>query len=212
VDHSIPTPQSSPERARQLLSKAGFHWNPDGRLLDSANRLVEFSLVTSAGNEDRSQIATMIQEDLRRIGIGATIATIELRSLIDRVTNTREFDACILSLGGGDADPNSEMNVWLSSGGTHLWNPMQKQPATAWEAEIDRLMNRQSSTLGYAERKKLFDRVQQIEVEQLPLISLVSPGVIVAAKPGLGNFRPSILDHYTLWNAEYLFWRVAGAR
>jgi len=212
VDHTIPPPRYSPERARQLLSEAGFHWNAEGRLLDRTNRAVVYSLATSAGNEDRARIATVIQEDLRKLGMDVTIATLEFRSLIDRVTNTRDFDACVLSLGGGDADPNSEMNVWLSSGATHLWNPMQKQPATAWEAEIDHLMNAQSSTLRYSERRKLFDRVQRIEVEQAPIVNLVSPSVIVAAKPGLGNFRPSVLDHYTLWNAEYLYWRAVGAK
>jgi peptide/nickel transport system substrate-binding protein len=212
VDRSIPAPHQSVERARQLLARSGFHWNSEGKLFDAANRPVEFSLATSAGNDDRSRIATMVQEDLRQLGITATIATIEFRALLDRITNTRDFDACILGLGGGDADPNAEMNVWLSSGGTHLWNPSQKQPATAWEAEIDRLMNQQSSTLGYPERKKLFDRVQRIEFEQAPLISLVSPNLVVAAKQGLGNFRPSVLDHFTLWNSEYLYWRTAGAR
>jgi peptide/nickel transport system substrate-binding protein len=212
VDNNIPKPRRSLDRARQLLSKAGFHWNAEGKLLDSGNRPVEFSVATSAGNDDRSQIAAIVQEDLRQLGISATIAIIEFRSLIDRVTNTRDFDACILSLGGGDADPNAEMNVWLSSGATHLWNPRQKHPATGWEAEIDGLMNLQSSTLIYSERKKLFDRVQRIEFEQAPLISLVSPNLIVAATSGLGNFRPAVLDHYTLWNAEYLFWRSPPAR
>ena len=135
-----------------------------------------------------------------------TVATIELRSLIDRVTNTRQFEACILSLGGGDADPNAEMNVWLSSGGMHLWNPKQAQPGTPWEKELDLLMKRQLSAQTYAERKKMYDRVQEIEWDETPIISLVSPGILVAAKPVLGNFRPAVLDHYTLWNAEYLYW------
>ncbi len=211
ADPSIPRPQRSLERSRQLLSQAGFHWS-SGKLFDSADRPVEFSLATSAGNEDRAQIATIVQEDLRQLGISAPVAAIDLRSLIDRVTNTHDFDACILSLGGGDADPNSEMNVWLSSGATHLWNPRQEKPATPWEKELDMLMLRQMSTLDYGERKKIFDRVQRIEFDQTPVISLASPNILVAAREGLGNFRPAVLDHYTLWNAEYLYWRRAPAR
>jgi peptide/nickel transport system substrate-binding protein len=119
-----------------------------------------------------------------------------------------------MSLISGDADPTPDMGVWLSSGGTHLWNPEQKSPATAWESEIDGLMRRQMVTRKYAERKQLFDRVQELLMENLPLIPLVSPSILVGAKKDLGNFRPAVLDHYTLWNVEELYWRGpnTGAR
>ena len=31
---------------------------------------------------------------------------------------------------------------------------------------------------------------------------------LLPAEHGLGNFRPAVLDHYTLWNVEELFWRA----
>jgi ABC-type transport system substrate-binding protein len=63
-------------------------------------------------------------------------------------------------------------------------------------------------------RKRLYDRVQDLVAQQLPIISLVSPNVLVGATKGLGNFRPTVLDHHALWNVEELFWRVnrSGAR
>jgi peptide/nickel transport system substrate-binding protein len=99
------------------------------------------------------------------------------------------------------------MNVWLSSGNTHLWNLGQSQPATPWEAEIDTLMRRQLTTRDAQMRKRLYDRVQELVAQNLPLISLVSPSVLVGATKGLGNFRPTVLDHHALWNVEELFWR-----
>ena len=49
-------------------------------------------------------------------------------------------------------------------------------------------------------------------MENLPLIPLVSPNILVGARKDLGNFRPALLDHYTLWNVEELYWqRDAGA-
>jgi peptide/nickel transport system substrate-binding protein len=141
------------------------------------------------------------------------VVPLEFRSLLDRVLQTYDYDACLLTLAAGDADPNPDMNVWLSSGGNHLWHPAQKVPATPWEAEIDRLMRQQMVTSKYAERKRLFDRVQEILMENLPLIPLVSPDILVGARNGLGNFRPALLDHYTLWNIEELYWRsAAGTR
>ena len=53
------------------------------------------------------------------------------------------------------------MNVWLSSGESHLWHPQQTQPATPWEAEIDKLMQQQLVTLDYTKRKGLYDRFRK---------------------------------------------------
>src|SRR5262249_40300260 len=73
-------------------------------------------------------------------------------------------------------------------------------------------MRAQMTTLDGGARKRLYDRVQAIAADKLPIIPLVSPNIIVAAKRGVGNFRPALLDHYTLWNVEQLFWRAEARR
>jgi len=95
--------------------------------------------------------------------------------------------------------------VLLSNGSSHLWNLGEVKPATAWEAEIDDLMHRQLSTLRFTQRKKLYDRVQQLIAENVPLVSLLTPNVLVVAKDRVRNFRPAILDHNTLWSVEELY-------
>jgi peptide/nickel transport system substrate-binding protein len=213
IDAQLPRPVRSLKRARNLLAADGFTWSPDGALTDPQGKKVEFTIVTSSGNPERVQMATLIQDDLKQLGMDVHVVPLEFRSLLDRVLRTHDYEACLLSLAEADADPNVDMNVWLSSGGTHLWNPQQKSPATAWEAEIDGLMRRQMVTRKSAERKPLFDRVQELLMENLPLIPLVSPNILVGAKKGLENFRPAVLEHYTLWNAEELCWRgPTGAR
>jgi peptide/nickel transport system substrate-binding protein len=135
------------------------------------------------------------------------VVPLEQRGLIDRVFQSFDYDAALMALGSGDADPNSEMNVWLSGGRTHLWRLGQARPATPWEAEIDSLMRRQLSARSYESRKQLYDRVQAIVAEQLPLVFLVSPNVLVGGRHGLANFRPAVVDHHTLWNVDELYWR-----
>jgi peptide/nickel transport system substrate-binding protein len=203
-------PQSL-DRARQILRGAGFRWNREEALLDPSGRRVEFSIVASSSSPERLKMATLIQDDLKNLGIKIQVVSLEFRALLDRVLNSREYEACILGLVSGDVDPNPEMNVWLSSGGSHLWNPGQKEPMTPWEAEIDGLMRRQMTTLDHSDRKGLYDRVQQIAAENVPLLCLASPNILVAARKDLGNFQPSILDHYTLWNVEQLYWRTPPA-
>ncbi|HEV3486185.1 MAG TPA: ABC transporter substrate-binding protein [Vicinamibacterales bacterium] len=206
-DASLPRPLRALERARTLLREANFSWNAQGALVDEKGQAVQFTLVTNSSNAQRVQIATIVQDDLKQIGIDVKVVTLEMRALLDRLLTTGDYDACILGLGGGDADPNAELNVWLSSGTMHLWNPGQGKPATTWEEELDSLMQRQLTVLDASERKRLYDRVQQLVVEYLPIVPLVSPNVLVGAKKGLGNFRPTVLDPHALWNVEELFWR-----
>jgi peptide/nickel transport system substrate-binding protein len=152
-------------------------------------------------------MAAIIQDDLKQLGMRVNVVPMEFRAYVDRITATHDYEAAVMALGPGDSDPTAELNVWLSSGSTHLWNMGEKKPATPWEAEIDKLLAQQTVTMQYAKRKQMLDRLQQIEAEQLPIICLVSPNVLSGAKSSLGNFRPAILEHYTLHNAEQLFWR-----
>lgn len=207
MSRGLATPARSLERARALLREAGAASGSDGGLRDPAGAPVGFTLLVAAGNTALIETATIIQADLTAVGVRVQIATLEFRALLDRVLQTRDYDAALLRLGSGDVDPNGEMNVWPSNGATHLWNPGRPTPETPWEAEIDRLMAEQLVTLDRAKRKTLYDRVQAIVAEQLPIVPLVSPNLIVATKNSLGNVRPAVLDHYLLWNADELFWR-----
>jgi len=207
LNTALPHPARSVEHARRLLQIAGFRWDSEGALLDASAKPVQFSILVSSSSPERAQMATLLQDDLNKLGIHTQVVPLEFRALLDRVLNSRQYEACILGLVSGDADPNPEMNVWLSSGGTHLWNPNQNQPMTPWEAEIDSLMRQQMITLNHAHRKQLYDRVQRIAADNLPLICLASPNILVAARRGLGNFQPAVVDHYTLWNVEQLYWR-----
>jgi ABC-type transport system substrate-binding protein len=100
------------------------------------------------------KLATVVEDDLRQLGMRARLAPLENRALLDRVFQSHDYEAALMALGGGDVDANSEMSVWLSSGPTHLWRLGQSQPATPWEKEIDELMRRQLVTLDPQERKR----------------------------------------------------------
>ena len=205
IDPHIAHTRFSPQGARALLKSASFSWKGD-TLVDTEGKAVEFSILTSAANPQRAQIATIIQQDLQQLGMRTSVVSLEFRTMQDQIFKRLEFDAAIMALASGDADPNSEMSVWLSDGSTHLWN-LSGKPETPWEVEIDRLMRLQMTTLQYPERKRLYDRVQELVSENLPIICLASPHVLVAATSRLGNFHPAVLRSYTLWNAEFLYFR-----
>jgi peptide/nickel transport system substrate-binding protein len=189
--------------ALQRLAQDGFHLQ-DGVLRDRDGHTVEFSIITNAGNKYRESMATMIQQDLSGIGIKLNVVTLDFPSLIERMTRTFDYEACLLGLVNDDLDPNSQMNVWLSSSENHQWNPSQKTPATAWEAEIDKLMRAQASTLDPKKRKEYFDKVQEIAWEQEPFIYLVNKNALSAVSPHLLNVHPVVLRPQVYWNIDQL--------
>ncbi|MFZ0285209.1 MAG: ABC transporter substrate-binding protein, partial [Terriglobales bacterium] len=181
VDQTLPHPPRSLDRARELLKSAGFSWRADGAILDRQGKAVEFSIITSTSNAQRLKMATLIQDDLSKLGMNVHVVPLEFRALLDRIFQTYDYEAAIMALGGGDADPNPEMNVWLSNGGTHLWHLGETKPATDWEAEIDQLMQKQMVQLKYKERKHLYDEVQETVAANVPFVFLATPDILVGA-------------------------------
>lgn len=205
VDSALPRSVRSLDHARELLKSAGFSWKNDGALVDSQSNPVEFSILTSSSNAERMKIATIVQDDLSQLGMNVHVVSLDFGAMVDRLLNSFDYEAAIMGLASGDTDPTAEMNVWVSTGGTHLWHLNETKPATPWETEMDRLMNQQLITMNYDSRKRLYDQVQQIVAQNLPVICLASPDILVGAKDRIGNFHPAILDPYALWNVEELY-------
>ncbi|MBI4902725.1 MAG: ABC transporter substrate-binding protein [Acidobacteria bacterium] len=203
VNTSLAPHAYNPGDAVARLEKDGFRLR-SGVLRDGKGTAVEFSVITNAGNKAREKMAAMIQQDLAKIGIKLNVVTLDFGSLIERITKTLNYESCLLGLVNLDLDPNAQMNVWLSSGASHQWNPAQKSPATAWEAEIDTWMRKQASTTDPARRKAAFDQVQRIAWEEAPFLYLVTKNFLVGVGPAVRNVQPASLHPAVFWNIERL--------
>ena len=192
-----------PDAALLRLQADGFHLQ-NGALFDKEGNAVEFSIVTNAGHKPRERTAVMIQQDLGKLGIKVNVVTLDFPSLIERISQKFNYEAAMLGFRNVDLDPNGQMNIWLSSAENHAWNPQQKFPETAWEAEVDRLMRAQASTADAKKRKESFDRVQEIAAEQVPFIYLVNQNALSAVSSAVAGANPGILSPQTFWNAERL--------
>jgi peptide/nickel transport system substrate-binding protein len=214
IDPALPHPAKSLKRAETLLRSAGFSRRSDGKLVDDHNKLVEFSIVVNPSNQQRTRMATIVQEDLKRLGMEVHVVPLEFKSLMARVFDSFDYEASMLGLESGDADPNPEIGVWTSGGGTHVWASTETRPVTPWQSEIDRLMQLQTTILEYKKRKQIYDRVQEIIAQHEPVIFLVSPNVLVGSKNSVEGIKPAVLRHHLLWNVEQLYWknRALGKR
>ncbi len=205
----LEVPREDAAAASALLARSGFHraGGATGTLYDASGHAVRFSILTNAGNAAREKMAILIQQDLAALGIEVTVVTLDFPALIDRLMHTEDYEACILGLSNVDPDPNSMMNLWLSSSPNHQWNPSEKTPATPWEATIDAEMQVQASAIAMPERKRAVDHVQQIVADEQPFIYLVHPHALYAVSPALAGVDLAVLAPGVVWNIESLHWQ-----
>lgn len=212
-DPGLETPKVDTEAALELLRGLGFRRDDaEGKLLDPEGEAVTLTLVTNSSNPKRVRTGTVVQEDLRRIGIEVKVVPLDFGALLDRVYDTFEYELCLLGLGRGSTDPSSAMNVWRSDGDSHLWRLQREGAPEPWQIELDDLLDRQRTELDPEARKALYDRAQRLVVDRVPIVFLVAPNVLVGARPDLGNFAPVPVEPVSLWNLEYLYWPKADAR
>jgi peptide/nickel transport system substrate-binding protein len=205
---ALKVPSGSDTAALAMLQRAGFR-RTGNTLLDSSGNKVEFSMITNAGNKLHERMLALIQQDLARLGIQLNVVTLDFPSLIERISRTYNYESVLMAFINVGLDPSSQTNIWMSSAANHQWNPSQKTPRTAWETEIDKLIEEQNAALDPNKRKSYFDRVQQIAADQAPIIFLVNPNALSAVSPNVRNAKPSVLFPQSYWNADRL--QVGGA-
>ena len=163
-----------PAYALRLLNKAGFDFGTDKKMRDSDGNPVEFDLLVNGENNIRLDVATIFADEASNLGIKVNIRSMDFQKIIDMLTSTFDWDCTIMSF-GSNYWPTQGSNVWPSNGRLHLWYPMQKTPATEWEAEIDRLYEAGTYALEYDKAKSIWDEYQRIILEQCPLIYIAHP-------------------------------------
>jgi len=183
------------ERAETLLKEGGYVKGADGILRDARGNAIEFSLHTNAGNLLREQICSILKEDWEKLGMKVNYRPLEFNALVEKLMSNFQWDAILIGLTGG-IEPHNGANVDRSSGNLHFWNPRQKKPATAWEAEIDRLIEEGASEMDLEKRKLAYRRIQAIYHEELPMILTVRQYVFDAYKNRLKNYDPTTWGLY----------------
>lgn len=202
------------EKSRALLDEAGMiDRDGDGIREDENGTRLAFTLITNADNRERIATANILKDDLAKVGVQCNFNPVDFNSVITMLRESYDYDAILLGLTGGiPPDPIMSANVFKSSGKTHFWYPEQETPATEWEAEIDALMNRQVGIVDDAERKKVFDRVQEIVAENVPMLYTVSRPGFIAVRNKFTGLQPTVLRPWVLWKSETVSFNPAEAR
>ncbi|MEE2787353.1 MAG: hypothetical protein VX589_08445, partial [Myxococcota bacterium] len=107
----------------------------------------------------------------------------------------------------GHPHPGFSKKVLLCRGRSNIWYPEPPKPATPWEGEIDRLLEKSTTIAAHDERKTYTDRLFEVFSDYQPQIQLVVVHDAAAARQTIGNFAPSALRPRTHWNVDTLFFR-----
>lgn len=173
-----------PEKAKRLLAEAGWTPGADGILMKNGERFA-FTLITNNGNAVRSDIATLIQADLKPLGIEVKIEMYEWAVFLKNFINKGEFDAMVLgwALGRGF----DQFQIWHSS----QTGPEQLNTVSYKNTEADRLLKSIREEFDRDKIIALCGELQQLIYDDQPYLFLFVPeGVSVMWKNAFRVRRP----------------------
>ena len=198
-----PATPHDPAGAKALLASIGLtDRNSDGLMEDASGQPARFSIVTQKGRPRLERGAAVVRDELKKIGLTVDVALLDANAVIERLVSGR-YEAAMYPIVPTDTDPGTNPDFWFSSGSFHLWNMSQPKPATDWERRIDELMAQQIGSADYAERKRLFDEVQQILYEHQPVVYFAAQKWYVAVSSRLVNVTPALYQPLpVLWAAD----------
>jgi peptide/nickel transport system substrate-binding protein len=162
-----------PAKATSLLQSAGFHKGSDGIMVNSAGQKLAFTVLNIGDYSDWVASVQVIQQELMAVGISITP---------DNLSNT-DFDADFYygkyQLAYYDQQtfgPSAyyELNNWLNSANTA---PVGKVAASNYERysnpATDKLLNQYATTTDPATQQSILNQVQQVMVNDVPIIPVV---------------------------------------
>lgn len=196
LNKNLKEPEYNINKAKELLKSSGFYTDSKGLLHDKNGNKVEFSLYTNSGNFPREAMGVAIKQDLSKLGITINLKPLEFNSLVNKLTNTLDWDCILIGFTGSPLEPHSGINVWHSDGTLHAFNKNngdKNHYISDWEKQLNNIFEKASLEIEFNKRKELYDEYQKIVYEQKPLIYLYSPTRISAVRTKLKNIYPTRL-------------------
>ena len=201
----------NPEKAKELLKKAGFVYNDKNELLDADGNRVKFTIATNAENALRAKMVAQIKQDLGKIGMEVSLSQIAFGVLIEKMESAMDWEAILMGFGSGGPDPHGGSNIWLTDAQSHQFNrkpsaespQLQGRVVSDWEKKIEDLYIQGSQEMDEVKRKSIYNEFQQIAQEQVPFIYLVNARVMAATRDRIKGIQyPEGGD--ALWNLHEL--------
>lgn len=161
-----------PAAAVELLKAAGWEDHDGDGVLDKDGVPFSFEFLTSAGSKFGEQIATILQENLKNVGIRMDIRKLEWAVFVQRVQE-HDFDATTMAWSlNWESDP------------FQLWHSSQVEKGSNYvgfvNAEADKLIEEGRREFDAEKRRALYHRFHEIIHEEQPYTFLFTTEALVA--------------------------------
>ena len=176
-----------PQKAHALLAEAGWKDTDGDGILDRGGQPFTFEIVTNQGNEIRAKTAEIVQKQLAEVGMQVKIRTIEWAALVNEFINKGRFDATVLGW-TIPMDPDI-FDVWHSS----KTKPGELNFISYRNREVDDLLEKGRGTFNIKERKRCYDRIQEILAEDQPYTFLYVPDALPMISSRFRGIEPAPL-------------------
>lgn len=158
----------NPEKAKEILDKAGWKVPAEGGIRKKDNAELKFSL-TTVDQPEYMTAANILKEKWEAIGVGVELKIMSSARVDKEVIKPKDYEAFLYGeILGADPDP---FPFWHSSqipsGGLNLSNYYNK--------DVDKLLEEARKTNNLDERAKKYIDFQNILAEDLPAIFLYNP-------------------------------------
>lgn len=166
-----------PEKARKLLKEAGWKMGADGLLhkkIANKDTPFRFTLILTQGKVDRERSATIIQQQLKKVGIQVDIRILEWTALLSQYLEPKKFDACIM---GWSLNPDPDCYTIFASTQTGQY---QQNMVSYKNKKVDGLLLQGRQTLDQAKRQKIYWQIHSLLSEDQPYTFLYIPDQLTA--------------------------------
>ncbi|HEX5131532.1 MAG TPA: peptide ABC transporter substrate-binding protein [Candidatus Krumholzibacteria bacterium] len=191
----------NPTAARRLLHEAGWHDSDGDGILDRNGRPLKLSISASSGQPNRERTELVLRDQYRQVGID-----LEVKNYGPTVLYGTFEDGGVLKRGTFDV----AMYAWLSSPAPSRREALyaagsippngQNHPRLV-NAELTRLLEAGSTETDEELRAAIYRRVQDILVDEAPVVPLFWYTAIDPVSDRLRNFRPNATQSADTWNA-----------
>jgi peptide/nickel transport system substrate-binding protein len=173
-----------PDKAKQLLDDAGWVEGSDG-IREKDGQKLSFTMYTNAGNQVRESYLTVLQEYWAEIGVEMTPQLEPFPSLVERITETFDFEAFLIGFQWDVAPDQSTMFSCAATGGNGF------NATNYCNEEVDALLEEANSETDRARRIELYTEFQNIVVDELPETILDFPQGFTGVSTRAHNIYPS---------------------
>lgn len=161
---------------------------------------LQFGLTYASDSQTFTDIATIVQNDFRQIGVQADLVAVQNSALLSTGL-AGDYQAIIVAL-GNQPDPELRKPIWQPGGSLYYWH-RSTQPAEPggtpnfdvmadWEQRIFEIFDQGTTMVDQAARAELYKEWQRLNAEYAPVIMVAKPSNIAAVWDRVGNFVYSL--------------------